>query len=588
MKCKLVNPNYQCDYVKSLMASRGVEDLEAYVGAGRESIQEPTALENLERGLSLYCEVMARPDPKILIIVDSDNDGFTSATMMGQYTARLQSNAKIFYWLHSGKQHGLEDHIAKLREMEPGCFDLIILPDSSSNDFEYHEELKEKHIPCLVLDHHITDLKISDNAVIINNQLSPKYKNKELTGAGIVYQFCRALDARLGNEWADDYLDLAAWGIIGDMGSVLEPENRAIINLGLGNIKNRLLWALMEKQAYSITGSSTPSERELIEAMNPISVAFYIVPLVNAMIRVGTMEEKNRLFNAFLDGDAMIPSGKRGAKGTLDKAGNEAARECTNARARQNKMLDKAIDMVESKIHKFGLLENRILFVRLEEEEFPSELNGLLAMKLSQQFKRPTIVARLNSQGYDRGSMRGLNQSALTSFKEFLESSELFEYVAGHDNAAGVSIANTNLQAFHTFANEQLAGIDFGENVFDVNFERTAVSTDLPSLIADIARYDGIWGQHNDTPLIHVKDINITSSDFKIIGKNSDTLRFEKNGITYIKFHASDLIEKLKGMSGQMKVEVVGKANLNEWMGRVTPQIMIEDMEFKKSSIYDF
>lgn len=588
MKCKLVNPNYQCDYVKSLMASRGIEDLEAYVGAGRESIQEPAALENLERGLSLYCEVMARPDPKILIIVDSDNDGFTSATMMGQYTARLQSNAKIFYWLHSGKQHGLEDHIAKLREMEPECFDLIILPDSSSNDFEYHEELKEKHIPCLVLDHHITDLEISDNAVIINNQLSPKYKNKELTGAGIVYQFCRALDARLGNEWADDYLDLAAWGVIGDMGSVLEPENRAIINLGLGNIKNRLLWALMEKQAYSITGSSTPSERELVEAMNPISVAFYIVPLVNAMIRVGTMEEKNRLFNAFLDGDAMIPSGKRGAKGTLDKAGNEAARECTNARARQNKMLDKAIDMVESKIHKFGLLENRILFVRLEEEEFPSELNGLLAMKLSQQFKRPTIVARLNSQGYDRGSMRGLSQSALTSFKEFLESSELFEYVAGHDNAAGVSIANTNLQAFHAFANEQLAGIDFGENVFDVNFERTAVSTDLPSLIADIARYDGIWGQHNDTPLIHVKDINITSSDFKIIGKNSDTLRFEKNGITYIKFHASDLIEKLKGMSGQMKVEVVGKANLNEWMGRVTPQIMIEDMEFKKSSIYDF
>ena len=39
------------------------------------------------------------------------------------------------------------------------------------------------------------------------------------------------------------------------------------------------------------------------------------------MIRVGTMAEKRRLFEAFLDGDKLIPSGKRGAKGTLDKAG---------------------------------------------------------------------------------------------------------------------------------------------------------------------------------------------------------------------------------------------------------------------------
>jgi single-stranded DNA-specific DHH superfamily exonuclease len=55
-----------------------------------------------------------------------------------------------------------------------------------------------------------------------------------------------------------------------------------------------------------------------------------------------------------------------------------------------------------------------------EDDTFPSELNGLLAMKLSAKFKRPTIVARLNDQGFNRGSMRGLNQSELVSFKDFL------------------------------------------------------------------------------------------------------------------------------------------------------------------------
>mgnify|MGYP003416379716 FL=1 len=45
----------------------------------------------------------------------------------------------------------------------------------------------------------------------------------------------------------------------------------------------------------------SPSKQQLIDAMNPISVAFYIVPLVNAMIRVGTMDEKRRLFEAFIE-----------------------------------------------------------------------------------------------------------------------------------------------------------------------------------------------------------------------------------------------------------------------------------------------
>ena len=40
-----------------------------------------------------------------------------------------------------------------------------------------------------------------------------------------------------------------------------------------------------------------------------------------------------------------------------------------------------AVGAIEIKIHKYDLLENRILFVRLEDDDrFPSELNGLVAM----------------------------------------------------------------------------------------------------------------------------------------------------------------------------------------------------------------
>lgn len=579
MKTRLVNENFKSNYVDQLLKSRGVESPSAYYDPGPEHLQDPRDLENIERGANLLAGVMALGE-RILIVVDSDNDGFTSATIMYNYLKDLAPDLEIDYVLHEGKQHGLEDHIKGLLE-EGRKYGLVICPDSSSNDYNFHEQLEEIGASVLVLDHHITDEKISDNAVIINNQLSPKYLNKELTGAGVVYQFCRYLDMRLGKSYADKYMDLAAWGIIGDMGSMLEMENRYIVREGLKHINNKCLLAFMEKQAYSITGVMGASQQQLIDAMNPISVAFYIVPLVNAMIRVGTMAEKRRLFEAFLDGDKMIPSGKRGAKGTLDKAGVEAARECSNARNRQNKALDEAVGAIEIKIHKYDLLENRVLFVRLDDDDrFPSELNGLVAMKLAAKFKRPTIVARLNKEGINRGSMRGMNQSALTSFKDFLEESQMFEYVSGHDNAAGVSIPDSYLRDFHKWANEALTDIDFGENCHDVNFERIAADEDIRDIILDIGNHTGIWGQQNDEPLIHVSDINVTMSDVKIMGKNMDTVKIEKFGIAYMKFHAKDLIEDLHKYS-KVKLEIVGRANVNYWGGNVIPQIFIDDYEVK-------
>lgn len=51
-----------------------------------------------------------------------------------------------------------------------------------------------------------------------------------------------------------------------------------------------------------------------------------------------------------------------------------------------------------------------------------------------------------------------------------------------------------------------------------------------------------------------------------------------------MKFHAKDLIEELNKYPS-MKVEIVGRANLNEWGGRVTPQIFIEDIEVKDNAL---
>ena len=115
MKTKLVNIDIRKNYVDTLLKARGIKNPEDYYNPGREFLQPPTDLENVERGANVLMGALAMEE-KILIVVDSDNDGFTSATIMYNYLKDLAPELEIDYVLHEGKQHGLEDHIKGLLE----------------------------------------------------------------------------------------------------------------------------------------------------------------------------------------------------------------------------------------------------------------------------------------------------------------------------------------------------------------------------------------------------------------------------------------------------------------------------------------
>ena len=522
MKCKLVNKDIRQNYTNELLMERGLspEELQYFLEVPDDSaLQNPLALDYIEQAGAMFEKMTAATNmDTITVVVDSDVE----------YLRKWNTVVNIVPILHKGKGHGLSDTYEDIINVHPSY---IVLPDAGSNDFEYMERICEdfEGIEFLILDHHIVepDTQFSDHAIIVNNQLSQNYKNKDLCGAGVTWQFCRYYDSIKGTSYANEFIDLAALGIISDMMSMLSLENRYIVHTGLNSIQNYFFQALCEKQAFSMGGKVTP-----------ITVAFYITPLINAMIRAGAQEEKERCFTAFIDGHQLVPSQKRGAKGTFEEVAIESARECTNARAKQNRVLDRVVEELEIKIAKHDLLSNKVLFIRLDDEDFPPELNGLCAMKLAAKYQRPTIVARLNDEGEIKGSSRGLNESELTSFKNFMDESGFFTFTAGHDNACGVGIMDKNLGAFHDYANEKLANVDFGENWYEVNFERIAADQDIEQLIYNIAEHDDLWGQGNPEPLIHIRDINITKHDVQVMGKSADTVKIVKFGIAYMKFHA--------------------------------------------------
>lgn len=561
MKIKLVNDNITSDYTKNLLRARGVDNIDDFLSPSEKNLQSWEDLDNIKLGVDLVKNTINDKKP-YAILIDPDNDGFTSFAILYQYLKRLNPEKEIEYFVHSAKQHGLEDTYQVFQDKE---YSIVFLPDSSSNDGVFAKEI---NAPICVIDHHEIDNEPSDNMIVINNQSSAKYKNKYLSGAGMVWQFCRAMDYYFGHEWAYDYTDLAAVGICGDAMSGLEIENQYIWSYGFSHINNFFLKTLIDKQNFSMKG-----------IVNPTTVAFYISPLLNAVTRVGTTEEKLHMAEAFINGEKLIPSNKKGHKGELVALAAEATRECVNAKSRQARILDNIEEKIDIKINKKDLLINKVLFVELDDDDdFPSTLNGLLATRLTNKYSRPAIVARANDDGYIRGSARAIKTENMDSFKQYLEESEMFEYVLGHPLAFGCSISSYNLDKFFSYSNDSLKDVELGEKCYSVNFIRDAMDNDIDNLIRDVGEYGYIWSNQNDEPILYIDNIILSTNEIQIIGTNRDTVKFIKNGITYIKFKANELIDELSGMK-DIIMKIVGRCNINEWNGIKNPQIIIDDYE---------
>lgn len=181
------------NYLLSTLHSRGIPVVWKYVEPDKSMLLLPEDLEHIMDGVKLLAHHLVN-DSNIFLVVDCDNDGVTSAAMMYNYIKRIYPEAKIKWMMHDGKQHGIE------LERVPQDTNLIIVPDAGSNQLEEHIALKMQGIDVLIIDHHLAPLDMfeSSPAVIINNQMSERYADKDLSGAGVVYKFLQEYDKMMG------------------------------------------------------------------------------------------------------------------------------------------------------------------------------------------------------------------------------------------------------------------------------------------------------------------------------------------------------------------------------------------------------
>lgn len=559
------------------MYNRGInspQEQEKWLNAEWESIYDWMALPILEDACAMLKKHIDNDDV-VQIVVDCDYDGYSSTSIIYNYLWKRFPDwveNHLFHIHHKGKDHGLSDIMSDIFD---DC-KLVITPDGGTNDWNEHQELHSLGIDCLVLDHHLVDnpdMIDSDPALIVNIQLED-YPNKALTGAGVAYKFVSAFeDLYVHGNQPDEFMDLCAIGNCADMADYREPEIRAIVNVGFANIKNPFLFELCKKHDYTLQKRG---------GINYLSMAFAAVPFVNAVTRTGTMEDKTIVFKAMLERFAFdkVPSSKRGDNGKQVYLYQEAVTVAERVKRNQDKLVQDSMTIFDKKIKEERLTDNAIILLTCEPNEVEASVCGLVANKVQAKYQHPCIVARRtrkagDKEDYYRGSLRNYSHCPIDNMKDMCEETGYTEFVAGHQGAAGIGIAKSDLEKFTKAANELYKDIDFTPTYWvDYIWQADNVNANAILEIADLT----IWGQEMPESMVAIENIPVSGDNVTLLSPDKHpTIKITYNGIEYIKFGSSQ--EELDKILEGDAINIVGTCGKNVWMDKITPQIKIEDYE---------
>lgn len=576
--------------IEEILKDRGVQDVEGFTHPGQVKFYDPFLLDHMQAGVNMLQKHLKRDD-RICIVVDADADGFTSAAIIWLYIKdpTYYPDAKLTYIVQDGKRHGLEHIVEDL--VYNAHYELVICPDSSTNDIEYIKQLQEVGTDVLVIDHHEKNTEGYDdvpaNEVLINNQCSESYPNKTLCGAGMAYKFCCAVDATNGTNRAEKYLDLAALGEIADVMNKTSIETNAIIERGLANIENGFFKELIVAQEYSLKEKSVYP----FPGLNSTDVAFYIAPLINSVVRTGTLKDNYDMFYAFIHPYELIDSTKRGAViGDQEYVIERFIRIANGCKRKQNLIKEESLGLLKDRICCEGLDSDSIMIIKVEQDDnIPPAMRGLIASNLVSLYGHPVLIGSVNSAGELRGSIRGNdNFFALPNLKKFLEDTGYFTEIAGHANAAGFTLPVKNIEAFTKYCNSYFKPSDF-DNCYLVDYALSGQRPELHDLFYQIGMHANYFGNGVDEVKVLIKDIPL--DNIRVMGKENDTVKISFNGIDYIHFKDKPFANRIiKEQAKGSKISVVGAISLNSFGGRTTVQILVDDYEFVRDDAdrYDF
>ena len=558
------------DYIEQYLCSLGIDkkDIISFVDRPREEdLDKPQSLSNIDEAVRTAWYQLTH-GAKVFVIVDSDTDGYTSSSILINYIRRRFPDVDLQYHLHPGKEHGI------VLEDIPEDRTLIFVPDAGSNNYDEQKALVDQGKTVIILDHHEVDNYVDTGAILVNNQFSPNFSNKYMSGAGVVFMFIMRMDQLYypSNEIFQDYYDLAAIGIIADAMNMTSLGNNYIAYHGLKHIHNQLIKEIAIKQAHGIKNPN---------CLTKIDVAFYIAPIINGVIRGGDQEDKDAVIKAMCTENSTedIVTVWRGVE-RHETIYQYAARLAANAKGRQDAQKKKAFEWLCGKIKDEGHDQDNLILVTLdaaESKKVNPNFTGLIAMELVKEFNRPSLVLRetvYEGQKMYGGSGRNGSFYGLPDLKEFLHEAGVY-YAEGHANAFGAFLLPDEVKKVRDYANIKLNPLSF-ETVYEVDYIfKDKYDIDY-EMLYQMASYDDLWGNSIPQPKFAFT-IDYGKTDILVMGKDHSSLKIRCGQIDFVAFKNSALVEQITSMPNGTAT-IVGRPQINEYNGNVNVQIMIDDI----------
>ena len=530
----------------------GDDEIDLYLNGTIADLCDGMLMRDMDRAVEILAEKI-REEKKIRVIGDYDIDGVNATYILQEGLAGLGADVDTDIPDRIRDGYGLNKMLID-RALDDGI-DTIVTCDNGIAAAEEIAYGKEQGLTVVVTDHHEVPyietngdkeyLLPPADAVVDPHRPDCGYPFKGLCGAAVAYKLVEALCDVMQRDPEDmDYLmENVAIATVGDVMD-LTGENRIFVKQGLEMLKrthNPGLKALIE-----CTGID-------VERLNTYHIGFVIGPCINASGRLDTAKRALELLNARTRREAVMLAEDL-------KALNDSRKEMTE------KGVEEAVRLIEHT----DLREDKVLVVYLPECH--ESIAGIIAGRLKERYYRPVFVLTRAEEGV-KGSGRSIESYDM--FGQMCRCRELFTKFGGHKLAAGLSLAEENVELFRRTINE------LAELTEEDLMEKVSIDMQLPfpyiteALIGELSLLEP-FGKGNPKPLFAERNIRVLGP--RILGKNRNVLKCrleDPSGNQMDAVYFGDVETCLRKMEEKPVMSFTYYPSINEYMGRKTLQVTI-------------
>ena len=390
----------------------------------RDLLPDPSSMDEMDEAVQCISEAIASGQP-LAICGDYDADGITASALLQKYLRQLGCDVQVH--LPDRMRDGYGLNIAALDRIKKDGRNIVITVDCGAKDLKALTHARTLGLDVVVLDHHPTDEKPPARAFVNPNGPSDSSGLGMLTAVGVGFMFLVALNRALrqkGQTVPDliQFLDLVALGTICDVAPLI-GLNRAFVVRGLDVLAQRSNIGLAAlAQTSGLRGKP-----------NVETFSFLLGPRINAAGRIGQPDAALNLLTC-------------------------EDEEQADHLARQLNQLNRQRQTIEAKTLNEALAR---LMAQEKEADLPAGLVvaaqgwhvgvvGIVAARLRERYDRPVAVIALNGE-QGTGSARGAGSADLGDIMARAQSAGLLTRGGGHQQAAGFSIAQEQVEGFALF-----------------------------------------------------------------------------------------------------------------------------------------